>query len=200
MKIEPVFALIAVVLLVALGMLIGYWLWHHEPQIAQETFKPGHVQADGSIVLTRIPTAPADTGPPAHLIPKGAMETARVKLKVKPKPLQNEPQNIPGNIPACECKAIDLDLSLIHGKDGTGVIASADGAEIDVSSSTYTPMLDPSPPQYRHFAFLTNEPGRDGYTAGIGKRFLGNRFGVSLGGSKQPGQEARPLVGFEFNW
>lgn len=198
--------LIAALIILVAGIIIGLAAYHHllrwEPmQEATATFKPGTVQADGSADLTRIPTAPKDAGPAPHMLPKGAKETARAHVKVRPKPVTpaNQLDDL-RKLPVCECEAIGLDLSLIQGKDGTGIIASADNAEIDVSASTYTPMLDPSPPQYRNFILTTNEPGNDSYSGLFGRRYLGNRFGIAIGGTKQEGQPIRALVGLEFNF
>lgn len=192
---------VTALLLIALGIFIGYKLWHHEPRATQETFKPGRVQQDGSVSLTRIPTAPADAGPAPHQIPKGATETARVHLKVKPKP-QSQSVDLADShpSPACSCEPFDLDLSLVQSDDGSGIIASADNAEIDLAHSTYTPMQDLSPPQYRNFAHITNEPGTDNYTGTIGKRFLGGRVGLGIGGIKREGDTAGALLEIEFNW
>lgn len=198
------------------GILLGLALYHHfvhwEPlQETTSTFKPGAVQADGSVRLTRIPTAPKDAGPAPHAIPKGAKETERMHIVVKPKPRPagNVPAgqhgdtgsggaSVPGHMePTCSCEPIVVDISRYLGPDGAGVIASSPDAEVDVSRSTYTPMLEQRPPP-RHFAHITAEPGRDGYTAAVGKRW--GRFGVSIGGAKQPGQDARPIVGLEWNF
>lgn len=187
-------AAIAAVLGLLLGLGAGYKLWHRDPAATTEPFRAGHRQADGSVDLTRIPTAPADAGPAPHQLPKGAKETSRTHLKVTPatKPVA------PG-APTCSCEPIVIDLSAYEGPHGTGVVASADGAEVSVADSTYTPMTQP-PADYRSFALVTAEPGRDGYTAQVGRRFLGGRFSMSLGGAKQPGEDARPIVGVGFYW
>lgn len=201
MRAMIIIAAVAALLGLLLGVAAGFWLWHHEPQNTQETFKPARVQVDGSVSLTRIPTAPADAGPPAHIIPKGAKETARAHVRVRPKPVPPSGDHIEQPLGmACACEPIDLDLSLIHGKGGTGLIASADGAEIDASASTYMPMLDPSPPQYRNFILATNEPGSESYAGLLGRRYLGNRLGVALGAAKHEGEPIRALVGLEFNF
>lgn len=177
------------------GLAAGYWLWHHEPQVTTETFQPGKVQADGSVKLTRVPTAPADAGPPPHLLPPKAKETGRIHVKVQPKSQPAEEGK-----PACTCDPFTIDLSLFKDPSGTGVIGSSDDAEIDVASSTYTPMQTVDPPQYRSFAMVTNEPGSDSYSGLFGRRFLGNRLGVAIGAAKQEGQPVRALVGIEVNW
>lgn len=190
---------------ILMGILIGAMLYRHfvhwEPmQETTATFKPGHVQADGSADLTRIPTAPEDAGPPPHMLPPKAMETERMHIVVKPKPRPQPPVSpgMPGPVePTCNCEPVVVDISRYLGPDGAGVIASSPDAEVDVSRSTYTPMLEQRPPP-RHFAHITAEPGRDGYTAAIGKRW--GRVGLSIGGAKQPGQDARPILGLELSW
>lgn len=203
--------LIALVVGLIAGIALGLAAYHHlirwEPmQETTSTFKPGTVQADGSADLTRIPTAPKDAGPPPHAIPKGAQEAERMRIVVKPKPAARHPQGSrsadsglpPGTPePTCSCEPVVVDISRYLGPDGAGVIASSPDAEVDVSRSTYTPMLEQRPPP-RHFAHITAEPGRDGYTAAVGKRW--GRFGVSIGGAKQPGDTVRPIVGLEWNF
>lgn len=193
MRAAVVAVLAAALIGVLCGLAAGYKLWHREPVATTETFRPGTRQADGSVDLTRIPTAPKDAGPPPHQLPKGAKETSRARVKVKPTPKPVEPGQA-----VCECDPIVIDLSSYTGPGGTGVVASADNGEVSVADSTYTPMTQPAP-AYRSFAHFTADSG-EGYTAAIGKRFLGGRVGLSIGGAKQPGQEARPLVGVEVNW
>ncbi|MEN6547203.1 MAG: hypothetical protein ABFE07_14295 [Armatimonadia bacterium] len=198
---------------VAIGIAIGLAVYHHlirwEPlQETTATFKPGSVQADGSADLTRIPTAPKDAGPAPHIIPPKAKETARARIVVKPKPRPEaahvrDSRTADSNHPeqsldmVCSCEPVVIDISQYLGPDGAGIIASSPDGEVDVSRSTYTPMLEQRPPP-RHFVHMTAEPGRDGYTAAIGKRW--GRFGVGIGGAKQPGQDARPIVGLEWNF
>lgn len=184
---------------IAIGLAAYHYLIRWEPlQETRATFKPGAVQADGSVRLTRIPTAPADAGPAPHQLPAGAKETDRARIVVKPKPRTPAAPAEPGHAaPTCSCEPVVIDVSRYLGPDGAGVIASSPTAEVDVARSTYTPMLEPAPPP-RRFVHLTAEPGRDGYTAAIGKRW--GRVGVSIGGAKQPGQEMRPLVGVEWSW
>lgn len=190
----------------ALGLAAYHYLIRWEPlQETTATFRPGKVQADGSADLTRIPTAPKDAGPAPHTIPKGAKETARAHIVVKPKP--NIPDgkhgapadshiSQPGNM-ACSCEPISIDVSQYLGPDGPGIIASSPDGEVDVSRSTYTPMLEQRPPP-RHFALVTAEPGRDAYTGMVGKRW--GRVGVGIGMGKQPGDHVRPLLGVEWSW
>lgn len=197
------------------GIILGLAAYHHlirwEPhQTTTATFKPGHVQADGSADLTRIPTAPKDAGPPPHMLPPKARETerARIVVKPKPRPAGNVPPgqhgdtgsggaSVPGHMePTCSCEPVVVDISRYLGPDGAGVIASSPDGEVDVSRSTYTPMLEERPAP-RHFAHLTADTG-DGYTAAIGKRW--GRVGLSFGASKQAGDEARPMIGVELNW
>jgi len=195
--------LISLVAGLLVGIALGLAAYHHlirwEPhQTTTATFRPGHVQADGSADLARIPTAPKDAGPAPHIIPPKAKETARAHVVVRPKPrppASSGPQvDAP---PTCSCDPVTIDISQYLGPDGAGLIASSPDAEVDVSRSTYTPMLEQRPPPSR-FVHLTAEPGRDGYTAAVGKRW--GRFGVSIGGAKQPGQDARPIVGLEWNF
>lgn len=192
---KVVLLVMAALALVALGMLIGYRIWHVEPTPSTETFRPGHVQADGSADLTRIPTPPADAGPPPHQLPAKAKETARVHVRVHPRLAPAE-----AGQPACSCGPVDLDLSLYKSKDGTGVVASSEQGDVDLAHSTYTPLQNLEPPQYRHFLHLSSEPGRDNYAAVIGKRYLGNRFGVGLGVSRHERDGLGVLVEAEFNW
>ncbi|MEN6547237.1 MAG: hypothetical protein ABFE07_14470, partial [Armatimonadia bacterium] len=162
------------------------------------TFKPGAVQEDGSVRLTRIPTAPQDAGPPPHQLPAKARETDRARIVVKPKPRPPVAPADPGPAePTCSCEPVVVDISRYLGPDGAGVIASSPDGEVDVQQSTYTPMLEQRPPP-RHFAHITAEPGRDGYTAAVGKRW--GRVGFSIGGAKHSGDEIRPLIGVEWNW
>ena len=208
------------------GILVGLALYHHfvhwEPlQETTATFKPGAVQADGSVRLTRIPTAPEDAGPPPHAIPKGGKETERARIVVKPRPRHEPAPQVSGrgDAPAarppqadngpdsglppgtpeatCSCEPVVVDISRYLGPDGAGIIASSPDGEVDVSRSTYTPMLEQRPPPSR-FVHLTAEPGRDGYSAAVGKRW--GRVGVSIGWAKQPWRDARPILGVELSW
>ena len=196
-------ALIALIVGLIAGIVLGLAAYHHlarwEPmQETAATFKPGAVQEDGSVRLTRIPTAPQDAGPPPHQLPAKAKETDRARIVVKPKPKAPVAPADPGSAePTCSCEPVIVDISRYLGPDGAGVIASSPDGEVDVQQSTYTPMLEQRPPP-RHFAHITAEPGRDGYTAAVGKRW--GRVGFSIGGAKQPGQDARPVVGVEWNW
>ena len=206
--------IIALVVGLIAGIVLGLAAYHHlvrwEPmQETTATFKPGAVQEDGSVRLTRIPTAPQDAGPPPHQLPAKSKETDRARIVVKPKPAGGARAADPGKagqggtgglpLPGdtCSCEPVVVDISRYLGPDGAGVIASSPDGEIDVQQSTYTPMLEQRPPP-RHFAHITAEPGRDGYTAAVGKRW--GRVGFSIGGAKQPGQDARPIVGVEWNW
>ncbi len=186
--------LIGIALGLAAGLGAGYKLWHQEPRTTAETFRPGKVQADGSVDLARIPTAPADAGPAPHVLPPKAKETSRAHIKVVPKPVPVEPGQT-----TCSCDPITIDLSSYTSPGGTGIVASADGAEVDVAHSTYTPMLDPAP-RYDRYLEATTEPGREAYSLQIGRRYLGGRLGLSIGGAKQPGDTVRPLVGVQINW
>lgn len=179
----------------AAGLAAGYKLWHHESRTTTETFRPGKVQADGSVDLARIPTAPADAGPPPHVLPAKAKEVSRAHIKVTPKPVPVEPGQV-----MCACEPITIDLSSYVSPTGTGIVASSDDADIDVAHSTYTPMIDPSPPQYRSFALVTNEPGTDSYSGLIGRRYLGQRLGIGIGMAKHEGRPIRALVGIEVSW
>lgn len=190
------------------GIALGLAAYHHlirwEPhQTTTATFRPGKVQADGSADLTRIPTAPQDAGPAPHMLPPKARETERARIVVKPKPRSEPvrdadqlPQHGPVTEPTCSCEPVVVDISRYLGPDGAGIIASSPDAEVDVSRSTFTPMLEERPAP-RHFAHLTADTG-DGYTAAIGKRW--GRVGLSLGASKQAGDEARPMIGVEWNF
>lgn len=197
---KPYLMLAAALALVALGMLIGYRLWHVEPTPSTETFRPGHVQADGSADLTRIPTPPADAGPPAHELPNKATETSRAHLVVQPKPVPDA-SNLTEKINmGCSCEPITIDLSHYTSPGGTGIVASSPDANVDVHESTYTPLQSLEPPQYRHFVHLSTEPGHDNYAAIVGRRYLGNRVGVGLGVSRHEGDGLGMLVGVEVNW
>lgn len=201
--------LIALAVGIAIGLATYHWLLRPQPVTTTETFRPGHVQVDGSVDLTRIPTAPADAGQAPHVLPKGATETSRAHVVVRPRPRAHVPAgkqeaggpdhvSQPGNM-ACSCDPITIDLSQYTGPGGSGIVASSPTAEVDVHASTYTPMLEPAP-RLDRFVAATTEPGRDAYTLAIGKRFLAGRVGLSIGGAKQPGQDARPLVGIQINW
>ncbi|MEN6303640.1 MAG: hypothetical protein ABFD96_13000, partial [Armatimonadia bacterium] len=161
------------------GIILGLAAYHHivrwEPhQTTTATFRPGHLQADGSADLTRIPTAPKDAGPPPHMLPPKAKETDRARIVVKPKPRPPVADPVPDSRTAdamtCSCEPVVVDISRYLGPDGAGVIASSPDGEVVVQQSTYTPMLEQRPPP-RHFAHITAEPGRDGYTAAVGKRW-----------------------------
>lgn len=189
---------------IVLGLAAYHWLIRVPPAPTTETYRPGHVQKDGSVDLARIPTAPADAGPPPHVLPKGATETSRAHLVVTPK--RHEPQTVDaatsGSREAdtgCSCDAITIDLSHYTSPGGTGIIASSSDAEVDVHESTYTPMLDPAP-RLDRFVHVTVEPGSEAYAAAVGKRFLQGRVGISIGGSKRPGDGARPILGVEWSW
>ncbi|MFZ3193745.1 MAG: hypothetical protein WA154_11150 [Moraxellaceae bacterium] len=201
--------LIAIIAALLVGIAIGLAAYHHlvrwgPMQETTATFKPGFVQADGSADLTRIPTAPANAGPPPHIIPPKAKEVARARIVVKPKPAAHHPEGSPsdGSLPGatgatCSCEPVVIDISQYLGPDGAGIIASSPDGEVDVSRSTYTPMLEQRPPP-RHFALVTAEPGRDAYTGIVGKRW--GRVGVGIGMGKQPGDHVRPLLGVEWSW
>lgn len=199
--------LIAALIILVAGIIIGLAAYHHllrwEPlQESTATFKPGSVQADGSVDLTRIPTAPQDAGPAPHIIPPKAKETARARIVVKPKPAQGvlQPDAQQGATPAtptCSCDPVVIDISQYLGPDGAGIIASSPDGEVDVSRSTYTPMLEQRPPP-RHFALVTHEPGKDVYTGIVGQRW--GRVGVGIGMGKRPGEDIRPLLGVEWSW
>lgn len=191
------------------GIAMGLAVYHHflrwEPlQATTATFKPGALQADGSADLTRIPTAPQDAGPAPHIIPKGAKETARAHIVVKPKP---KPPVMPGNGgafvpgdagPACSCEPVVIDVSQYLGPDGAGIIASSPDGEVDVSRSTYAPMLEQRP-SARNFALVTHEPGSDNYSGLVGKRFLNGRLGVGAGVTKRE-ERVVGLIGLEVSW
>jgi hypothetical protein len=174
------------------GLGIGYWLWHVEPKASGESFRPAIMQKDGSVVLARIPVAEPPKAP--HIIPKGAKEERRVRLLVMPTP------TVTATGETCSCEPVEVNLSLVKGKDGSGVVTSAEGGTIDARESIDMPILDLSPPQYRHFALITAQPGAGNYTGIVGKRFLGNRLGVGIGANKVEGKTPGALVGVEFNW
>ena len=73
-----VWALI-VALIFGAGMWAGWMLWH--PDLAQETYAPAKVQADGSRILERKPDAEAK---PPQQIPKGAVVERVIYVTVQP--------------------------------------------------------------------------------------------------------------------
>lgn len=188
---------LSVVLLIGLGMLIGYKLRHVDPTPSTEPVRAGYVQADGSAVLPRVPVA--KPGPAPHQLPKGAHEERRIQVVVQPR--QIEPAAVDDHLAAaCSCEPVHVDLSLIRGKDGTGVVASSPDGQVLLDQSIDIPIASYAAPVRRNFALTTWQPGSGNYSAVVGRSFLGDRLVLGVGGNKLEGQPAGAVVGVGVKW
>lgn len=185
-------AAIGLLIGIAIGLFAGYKIWHEEPRSTTETVRQGRVQADGSVLVTRVPMA--DPGKAPHILPKGSKEERRVQVMVKPlaAPIEDPAAK-------CSCEPVMVDLSLIRDRDGTGIVASSENGEVLMDGTIDIPMIDPPEPK-RGFAMATAEPGRDNYTLSIGKTYMGDRVMIGIGAMKIEGRSAGPALSIGFKW
>lgn len=144
-------------LLLAVGASIHWYFTAANNGTTIEAVRMAKVQADGSVSLMRIPIPPANLPPAPHIIPKGAKETARIHVIIKPRP--STAPVMPGQA-MCKCDPIAVELSLIHGKDGSGVIASSEDADIDSRESVYTPIFDAPKKTPNSVMVMANQTGK----------------------------------------
>lgn len=92
---------------------------------------PAREQADGSLVLERDPDPAREPAP--HAIPAGHVEERRISVHVQPDVIRkSDTTNTDVSVtPACECKPVRVDLSLVRDTDGgRRVIASSPDGRI----------------------------------------------------------------------
>lgn len=141
-------------LVLAAGAAIHWYLTKPDP-VPRDTVAGQVVQADGSVVLTRVPVDKIPD-PPAHQLPKGAVEERRVHVVIRPYavPVQEKtsaageaelkPSECREVISAATCPPIHVDLSLIRDATGRRVVASSpdgdviEGLDIPVESAVIT--------------------------------------------------------------
>lgn len=171
-RLLAILALIILLLGILIGVAIGYKLWHRPTQPSTESFRPASVQKDGSVVVARIPVAAPPKAP--HIIPKGAKEERRVSLLVMPEPTVTATGEV------CTCDPVAVNLSMIHGKDGSGIVASAEGGTIDDRASIDMPILDviPASSRNRLDAIVSS---KDRYAAALMHEFRPFDIPVSAG-------------------
>lgn len=172
--------LIALVLLsmligAAIGLGIGYWLWHQPEQAAViEAPRPAIIQADGSVVLERKPIAETEADRTAkHKIPDGAKTERQTRVVVQPEPITDND--------GCSCEPIAIDLSVIRHDDGSsGVVASSDGGTIDVVNSIDKPVISSAKALSRNRLDMTMA-GRDRFSVAFMREYRPLDIPVSLG-------------------
>lgn len=190
----------------AAGALVFWLVFYEAPTPTTETFKPAVVQKDGSVELMRLPNA--DPPAPPHTIPKGTREERRITVTVKPHAHPTPAPVKPAADGLChveplQCDPVEVDLSLVRGKDGRRVIASSPDGQVLASHSFDTPILDaPDAPR----------PNALTVTGGLGQRAFGVAYSRELPirpfglptdaviGAVYVGGELVPVAGVTFHF
>jgi hypothetical protein len=189
------YAILAAVLIIfLLGMLAGYALWHQPAVAPSEPVRHAAVQKDGSVLVARVPVA--NPGKAPHIIPKGAKEERRITIVVTPNPITT----YTGPEQVCSCAPVSVDLSVIRGKDGTGVIASSPDGTIDARESVDTPIIDAIPKSADNsITVLGNREGVQAAVYSRAFRLFGQPVHVDAGVIRADSQ-AVPVVGAGWRW
>lgn len=157
--------LVAALVLLIVGGVGGYWIGAARVPVAEDTAPAAEVrQADGSLVLARIPDAAPPPAP--HAVPRGTKELRRTTAKVQPaKP---------------DCPPVTITSSLVQDGDGLRTITSADtGIVVEGSDLVIRPLLLPAPVR-RWAAGVAYEPFQGRYGAWAERDVGRLRIGAEL--------------------
>lgn len=167
--------LVAVLIVAALALWLGYAMFHVPERQTTETFAPGYTQKDGSRVADRIPTPKDDLPAAPHEIPKKTKEVRRFAVTVKPiDPHMPEPSkpDDKGLCPIPSCLPVTVDMSLVKEEQEEGgfrlVTSSPDG---DILSATDIPIIALSPPQPRNAISIMGNKTEGVLSATYSRRF-----------------------------
>lgn len=130
LRIAAVAGLIGLVLGIALGLGIGWKLYHHEQVV--EAYKPAIILKHDTIALERTPNQP-----PPKEVQQAAKQlhgklTRTATITLKPKPKADAPAG-------CSCEDIKVDVGVVDEGNGNRVVAHAEGAEI--TGGTDNPLI-----------------------------------------------------------
>lgn len=144
-----------------LGVWVGFVLFHAEPpQPARDTVRGAVVQADGSVLATRVPVPKPPPVP--HVLPQGGKEERRLRIVTKP---------ITNPDTGCDCGPVTVDVSLVREADNTSGVVVSSPAGIDAAHTIDTPILQPPAPLPPRSATAFASPDGGAYGALIGQRF-----------------------------
>lgn len=151
-------------------------------QPAPENIEPAPEarQDDGSVVLERDPQPASEPAP--HTIPAGHVEERRISVQVQPDVIRkSDTTNTDVSVaPACECKPVRVDLSLVRDTEGgRRVIASSpDGRVI---GGLDVPIVGSNVPTQRKWgAGISYDPFRQSPGAWIERDYGRLRIGADL--------------------
>lgn len=119
------------------GLLLGTWLHRPaEPTLAHVAHQPEQRQPDGSLLLERRTVLEAR---PAQQVPAGGVVTGVARVTVRPKPVLSAGTKDAGQVQACECGPLNLDLTMVRTDAGPGLLASSPNGE--VTGGVYQPVI-----------------------------------------------------------
>lgn len=191
-------------MLVAIGVCIGYWIWGSEVTTVREDYAPAIDMPDGSKVLSREPDGKVET--PAPKRPSGHKVIRTVEVTVqggKPKPV--EPRRIADTfqpqgcvqLDDLTCPAVTVRVDLLRAPDGTlrAQASSADGMVLDGVDIPREPTLL----QVRRPWAVGYEQDTAGRRGAFAQRDVGRLvLGVSVTGSEADGAAIAGRVGVRF--
>lgn len=164
-RLLAIFAVLILLIGIAIGLLIGYHLWHVTPAPAAESVAAEVRQHDGSVVLVRVPVPFATISYAVHQIPPDTVEERRGSVTIQP---------VRGA--GCMCGPVTVDWSLVRGDDGRRMVVSSPDGE--VVTGIDIPILLDSQPDYRNALGVTWRPEQPAYGV-MYQRDLGRvRLGV----------------------
>jgi hypothetical protein len=137
-------------------------------------------QDDGSVVLERDPQPASEPAP--HTIPPGHVEERRISVQVQPDVIRkSDTTDTTGSVtPACECKPVRVDLSLVRDTEGGRrvITSSPDG---DILGGLDVPIVGGSVPVQRKWAAgISHEPFRKLYGGWVDRDVGRFRLGTEI--------------------
>lgn len=177
-------AAVGLLLLVFVALGAGYWIGSARAPVPENTAAAPEVrQADGSLVLARVPV---DSPPPApHQLPKGAVEMRRATTTVR-------------SLARPDCPPITQTTSLVQVGDGLRIVTSSpDGAVVSGTDMVLRP-LNLAPPKRPWAAGVAYEPVRDLYGIWVERDFGRLRVGADLKQREDGAAEAWLRAGVNF--
>jgi len=123
--------LAAMLVLVAVGICIGYLIWGRQHQAIDEKPAPMVWHDDGSLTAIRAPSAKPSLPEPS--VPEGGKVIRTIELTVKPTKkaeIGKTQDTNPGEIVPADCAPVSVRVDMTAHDDGLRVSMRADGGEI----------------------------------------------------------------------
>jgi len=159
-------AAVGLLVLVFVALAAGYWIGSARAPVPENTAPAPEVrQADGSLVLARVPVA---SPPPApHQLPKGSGEVRRATTTMR-------------STSRPDCPPMTQTTSLVQDGDGLRMVTSSPDGEVIAGTDMVFRPLNLAPPLRPWAAGITYEISRDLYGIWIERDFGRLRIGAEI--------------------